>query len=65
MPAVTSRAQARSYRCIARAGSHRTDLVGLQMLPEQKDNIFGRGGSVSYPGNPNEPRQCQAAVQPG
>lgn len=31
-----------------------SDPVGLQMLLEQKDQMFGRGGSVSYPGNPNE-----------
>ena len=31
-----------------------SDVVGLQMLLEQKDRLFGTGGSVSYPGNPNE-----------
>lgn len=31
-----------------------SDVVGLQMLLEQKDQMFGRGGSVSWPGNPDE-----------
>lgn len=31
-----------------------SDPVGLLVLLEQKDKVFGNGGSVSYPGNANE-----------
>ncbi len=31
-----------------------SDAAGLLVLLEQKDKIFGNGGAVSYPGNPNE-----------